>query len=98
LTERHLIEISEIFTGEYLSPWFTTETAQLEICQEAGKRNLTTRETKTLVTKTRSMIEGPPTAPNIAPGVGGCGRLGGFLALVNPGLPVGSLPSITLFV
>jgi site-specific DNA-methyltransferase (adenine-specific) len=37
LTERHLIEISEIFTSEYFSPWLTTEQAQLELAAKAAK-------------------------------------------------------------
>jgi site-specific DNA-methyltransferase (adenine-specific) len=57
LEETHLIQFLGLYIDVYFADWLTLETIQLEACQEAVKRSMTTRQTKDLVTKTRSMIE-----------------------------------------
>jgi site-specific DNA-methyltransferase (adenine-specific) len=57
LNEKHLREISTLGPGSQLSDWLTAKNIQFELCQESVKRSMTTRQTKDLVTKTRSMIE-----------------------------------------
>lgn len=57
LSEGHLVELLPLCVAAHLSIWLTVQIIRLEVCKEAAKRSMTNRETKDLVTKTRSMIE-----------------------------------------